>query len=107
MYFLHLELSNSFIIRSRVTFATTLAADIVILFKSPFIIEVDGGVNNETIEYIHRAALLNEISEINDANIEAWFNSNYETFSKKEHAYLAPAQLSGFDVIINRALRNT
>lgn len=49
---------------------------------------------HETIEDIHRAALRNEISEINDANIEAWFNSNYETFSKKEHAYLAPAQLS-------------
>ena len=49
---------------------------------------------HETIEDIHRAALRNEISEINDANIEAWFNSNYETFSKKEHAYLAPAQLN-------------
>jgi len=48
---------------------------------------------HETIEDIHRAALRNEIAEINDANIEAWCNSNYETFSKKEHAYLASAQL--------------
>lgn len=49
---------------------------------------------HETIEDIHRSALRNEIADINDKNIEAWFNSNYETFSKKEHAYLAPAQLS-------------
>lgn len=49
-----------------------------------------GTLVHQTIEDIHKAALKNESSSINETNIESWFNTNYQHLSKKERVYLAP-----------------
>ena len=47
-----------------------------------------GTLVHATIEDIHKAAMRGESSSITEDNIKQWFNDNYETISKKEHAYL-------------------
>lgn len=47
-----------------------------------------GTLVHATIEDIHKAAMRGESSSITEDNIKQWFNENYETISKKEHAYL-------------------
>ena len=47
-----------------------------------------GTLVHATIEDIHKAAMRGESSFITEDNIKQWFNENYETISKKEHAYL-------------------
>ena len=51
-----------------------------------------GRVVHETIEDIHNAAIRKEINEISEDNVMEWFESNYNSISNAEHAYLAPAQ---------------
>ena len=52
-----------------------------------------GTLVHETIEDIHRAALRQEEQTITKDNIHRWFDANYESLSKSEHAYLAQPQL--------------
>lgn len=51
-----------------------------------------GTLVHETIEDIHKAALKNEFSTINEQNIKKWFQVNYDNLTKVEHYYLAPLQ---------------
>lgn len=53
-----------------------------------------GTLVHQTIEDVHRSALRHEEHLITPENIQAWFNSNYYTISKSEHAYLAEPQLN-------------
>ncbi len=48
-----------------------------------------GTLVHATIEDIHKAAMRGESSTITTDNIQSWFTENYETISKKEHAYLS------------------
>ena len=48
-----------------------------------------GTLVHATIEDIHKAAMRGEKQTITKDNIEAWFAENYETISKREHAYLS------------------
>lgn len=48
-----------------------------------------GTLVHATIEDIHKAAMRGESSTITGENIQGWFMENYETISKKEHAYLS------------------
>lgn len=52
-----------------------------------------GTLVHETIEDVHKAALRHEESSITEENVSRWFNSNYISLSKSEHAYLAAPQL--------------
>ena len=61
-----------------------------------------GTLVHETIEDVHKAALRHEEQTITEENVNRWFVSNYDTLSKTEHAYLAPAQL---DAALNQVLR--
>lgn len=61
-----------------------------------------GTLVHETIEDVHKAALRHEEQTITEENINRWFDSNYDTLSKTEHAYLAPAQL---DAALRQVLR--
>lgn len=45
-----------------------------------------------TIEDIHKAVLRHEEHTITESNITQWFNTNYESLSKAEHAYLGTEQ---------------
>ena len=51
-----------------------------------------GSLVHQTIEDLHKAALRGETDLITQENMEAWFDANYETLSKSEHAYLAEPQ---------------
>lgn len=55
---------------------------------------VFGTLVHQTIEDIHRAVLRKEEKQITDEKIKMWFDSNYVTISKSEHAYLAQPQLN-------------
>ena len=48
-----------------------------------------GTLVHATIEDIHKAAMRGEAQTITSKNIESWFDENYETISKREHAYLS------------------
>lgn len=48
-----------------------------------------GTLVHATIEDIHKAAMRGEKQTITKENVEAWFAENYETISKREHAYLS------------------
>lgn len=47
-----------------------------------------GTLVHATIEDIHKAAMRGEKHTITETNIQRWFEENYETISKREHAYL-------------------
>lgn len=47
-----------------------------------------GRVVHETIEDIHKAAIRGDTDQINNENIEKWFNTNYDNLSLSEHSYL-------------------
>lgn len=47
-----------------------------------------GTLVHHTIEDIHKAAIRGDISSINEANVQNWFNINYEAICQKEHDYL-------------------
>ena len=47
-----------------------------------------GTLVHETIEDIHRAAIRGEESSITEANIDKWFNTNYQSLVKRQHSYL-------------------
>lgn len=49
-----------------------------------------GTLVHQTIEDIHKAALRGKEDQINQGQIETWFNDNYLHISKKERIYLAP-----------------
>lgn len=51
-----------------------------------------GTLVHETIEDIHRAAIREEEHLITPENISGWFESNYVSLVKSEHAYLAEPQ---------------
>lgn len=53
---------------------------------------VFGTLVHETIEDIHRAAIRNDEQAITQDNIVRWFESNYVSLVKSEHAYLAEPQ---------------
>ena len=53
---------------------------------------VFGTLVHETIEDIHRAAIREEEHLITPENISGWFESNYVSLVKSEHAYLAEPQ---------------
>ena len=61
-----------------------------------------GKVIHQTIEDIHKRAIKNEFDSINKENIQLWFDTNYESISKSEHAYLGKPQLK---VALDQVLR--
>ncbi len=52
-----------------------------------------GTVVHQTIEDVHRAALRGETNLIAPENIEKWFSMNYDSISRRDHAYLGRRQL--------------
>ena len=61
-----------------------------------------GTLVHQTIEDIHKAALRGEYHIINSKNISEWFDNNYSSIIKKEHAYLAEPQKQA---ALNQVLR--
>lgn len=51
-----------------------------------------GRLVHETIEDVHRAVLRNEETTITAENVTKWFDANYVSVVKTEHAYLAEPQ---------------
>lgn len=51
-----------------------------------------GSLLHQTIEDIHKAVLRGEQDALTDANIEAWFNTNYQLLVKQLHSYVAEPQ---------------
>ncbi len=51
-----------------------------------------GSLLHETIEDIHKAVLRGEQDTLTDANIESWFNNNYQLLVKQLHSNLAESQ---------------
>ena len=51
-----------------------------------------GSLLHQTIEDIHKAVLRGETDKLTDANIESWFNTNYQLLVKQLHSYVAEAQ---------------
>lgn len=51
-----------------------------------------GRLVHETIEDMHRAAMRREEKTVTKQNVSRWFDANYESLSKSEHAYLAAPQ---------------
>lgn len=51
-----------------------------------------GMLIHQTIEDIHKAVLRGESALINREKIESWFDANYVSLSKSEHAYLGAPQ---------------
>ena len=51
-----------------------------------------GSLLHQTIEDIHKAVLRGEQETLTDANIETWFNTNYQLLVKQLHAHIAEAQ---------------
>ena len=51
-----------------------------------------GSLLHQTIEDIHKAVLRGEQETLTDANIESWFNTNYQLLVKQLHSYVAEAQ---------------
>jgi DNA helicase-2/ATP-dependent DNA helicase PcrA len=65
-----------------------------------------GMVVHQTIEDIHRAALRREEHLITQDNIAHWFDTNYTSLSKSEHAYLAePQRIVALKQILRYAAR--
>lgn len=59
-----------------------------------------------TIEDIHRAAEKHEEAKITQENIEQWFDSNYETLSRSNSAYLSKAvREAALNQVMKYALR--
>lgn len=52
-----------------------------------------GTVVHQTIEDVHRAALRGETDLITPENIEKWLSLNYDSISRRDHAYLGSRQL--------------
>lgn len=48
-----------------------------------------GTLVHATIEDIHKAVLRGETDSVTEEHIQEWFSENYETISRKEHAYLS------------------
>ncbi|WP_165251694.1 ATP-dependent DNA helicase [Adlercreutzia sp. ZJ304] len=65
-----------------------------------------GSVVHQTIEDMHKAALRGEADTITPENMDAWFNANYETLSKSEHAYLAEPQKEAARKQVARYMEN-
>lgn len=61
-----------------------------------------GTLVHETIEDVHRAAMRHEEHTINPESIREWFETNYSTLSKSEHAYLGQGQI---EAAYNQVLR--
>ena len=61
-----------------------------------------GSLLHQTIEDIHKAVLRGEKDMLTDANIEAWFNTNYQLLVKQLHTYLAEPQR---EAILRQVLR--
>lgn len=61
-----------------------------------------GTLVHETIEDIHKAAIRHEEQTITEENVGKWFEANYYSLAKTEHAYLAPAQR---DAALSQVLR--
>ena len=67
---------------------------------------VFGTLVHETIEDIHKAALRDEVQTITEDNISRWFESNYASLVKSEHAYLAePQKKAALDQVLRYADR--
>lgn len=52
-----------------------------------------GTLVHETIEDVHRAVMRKEEGTITEENITRWFDANYLSLTKSEHAYLSQVQL--------------
>ena len=52
-----------------------------------------GTLVHETIEDVHKAVLRDEMETITKENITKWFETNYDSLSKKEHSYLDELRL--------------
>ena len=63
---------------------------------------IGGTLLHETVEDIHRAVLRGEPHTLTDANISAWFNTNYNQLVRSEHGYLHAAQR---DALLRQVLR--
>ena len=50
---------------------------------------VFGRLVHQTIEDVHRAVLRNEADSVTPENVGMWFQTNYDTISGSEHAYLS------------------
>lgn len=61
-----------------------------------------GTLVHETIEDIHKAALRGEAETITEENVNRWFEANYSSLTKTEHAYLAKPQQ---DAALRQVLR--
>ena len=48
-----------------------------------------GTLVHATIEDVHKAVLRGETSSVTEQSVREWFAENYETISRKEHAYLS------------------
>ena len=48
-----------------------------------------GTLVHATIEDVHKAVLRGEADSVTEDHVKAWFSENYDTISKKEHAYLS------------------
>ena len=48
-----------------------------------------GTLVHATIEDVHKAVLRGETSSVTEQSVREWFTENYETISRKEHAYLS------------------
>lgn len=48
-----------------------------------------GQLVHQTIEDVHRAALRDECERITTTNVDDWLQTNYETLSTSQHAYLS------------------
>lgn len=66
-----------------------------------------GTVVHQTIEDVHKAVLRGKEQMINENQIEAWFNSNYNNLIKKERVYLRPStQKIALEQIFNYVEKN-
>lgn len=54
-----------------------------------------GTLVHHTIEDIHKAAIRGETALINQENVEAWFERNYDALSRAEHVYMKPTTKKG------------
>lgn len=48
-----------------------------------------GTLVHATIEDVHKAVLRGEAASVTEEHVKEWFSENYETISRKEHAYLS------------------
>lgn len=61
-----------------------------------------GTLVHQTIEDIHKTVLRGEEQRLSEAQVEAWFDTNYAYLTKRERVYLGPVQKR---IALNQVLR--